>query len=84
LNSSANGYGTEHSVRLNKARQFISLSQKHMNNTGTGIVYGLGFIGAAVYYLQTAPTIGTALLGLLQAIFWPAFLVYNALSAFSL
>lgn len=55
-----------------------------MNNSGTGIIYGLGFIGAAVYYLQHAPTLGTGLLGLLKAIVWPAFIVYHALSTFGL
>ncbi len=49
-------------------------------NTGTaGAVYGLGFIGAVVYYISTAPTFWIGVLGFLKAIVWPAFLVYDAL-----
>jgi hypothetical protein len=44
-------------------------------------VYGLGLIGALVYYIQTADTFGQGLLGVLKAVVWPAFLVYDALKA---
>lgn len=42
-------------------------------------VYGLGLIGAAIYYLQHAATFWMGLLGVLKALLWPAFLVYEAL-----
>jgi hypothetical protein len=42
-------------------------------------IYGMGFIGAAVYYIQHAAGFGMGLLGVGKAIFWPAFLVYKAL-----
>lgn len=49
-----------------------------MNNGGTSsAVYGLGFIGALVYFLQHATTAGMVLLGIFKAVFWPAFLVYR-------
>ncbi|MBK9290764.1 MAG: hypothetical protein IPM52_03930 [Bacteroidetes bacterium] len=44
-------------------------------------VYGLGLIGAAVYYIGTAGTFWAGALGLLKAFVWPAFLVYEALKA---
>lgn len=44
-----------------------------------GAVYGLGFIGAVVYYIVHAPSFWAAVLGFLKAIVWPAFLVYEAL-----
>ncbi len=44
-------------------------------------VYGLGFIGAAIYYISTATGFWLGALGILKAIFWPAFLVYEALKA---
>jgi len=44
-----------------------------------GAIYGLGFIGAVVYYISTAPTFWIGVLGFLKAIVWPAFLVYDAL-----
>jgi len=46
--------------------------------SGSGI-YGLGFIGALIYYISTAPTFWAGLLGIVKAIFWPGFLVYGAL-----
>jgi hypothetical protein len=43
------------------------------------MVYGLGFIGAAVYYLQRSKTFKDGVVGLLKAFVWPAFLVYKSL-----
>ena len=45
----------------------------------SGAIYGLGFLGAAIYYISTAPTFWIGLLGVLKAIVWPAFLVYELL-----
>ncbi|MBX4187053.1 MAG: hypothetical protein KW802_02210 [Candidatus Doudnabacteria bacterium] len=52
-----------------------------MHKTGGvgGGVYGLGFIGAAVYYIGHAATFGLGVLGFLKALVWPAFLVYELL-----
>lgn len=51
-----------------------------MNHKGTsGAIYGLGFIGAVVYYIQYAATFGAGVFGILKAIVWPAMLVYKAL-----
>ena len=44
-----------------------------------GAVYGLGFIGAAIYFIQHAPTFWLGVLGFLKALVWPAFLVYKLL-----
>ncbi len=48
--------------------------------SGTGAVYGLGFFGALVYFLQQATSFWEGVLGVLKAIFWPGFLVYELLS----
>ncbi len=42
-------------------------------------VYGLGLIGACVYYFSHAATIWLGVLGFFKAIVWPAMLVYEAL-----
>lgn len=42
-------------------------------------VYGMGVIGALVYFLQHATTFSVALVGIFKAIFWPAFLIYQVL-----
>jgi hypothetical protein len=44
-----------------------------------GAVYGLGFIGATVYYISTATSFWIGVLGVLKALVWPAFLVYELL-----
>lgn len=44
-------------------------------------VYGVGLIGAAIYYISTATSFWMGLLGFLKALVWPAFLVYEALKA---
>ena len=45
----------------------------------SGCVYGLAFIGAAVYYIQHADTFLAGVIGVLKAIIWPAMLVYKML-----
>jgi hypothetical protein len=45
----------------------------------SGAVYGLGLIGAWVYYIGHASTFMLGVLGFLKGIVWPAILVYEAL-----
>jgi hypothetical protein len=45
-----------------------------------GAVYFLGFIGAAVFYIQNAEGFWAGAVGILKALVWPAFLVYGLLS----
>mgnify|MGYP001166073426 CR=1 FL=1 len=47
--------------------------------SGCGAVYGLGLIGAAVFYIQAATTFWGGVVGILKAIVWPAFLIYKLL-----
>ena len=44
----------------------------------SGAVYGLGFIGAAIYFISNAAGFWSGVLGFLKALVWPAFLVYEA------
>jgi len=44
-----------------------------------GGVYFLGFIGAAVYYIQQSFTFWQGVVGVLKALVWPAFLVFKLL-----
>lgn len=44
-----------------------------------GGIYGLGFIGAAIYYISTATGFWNGVLGFLKALVWPAFLVFHLL-----
>lgn len=49
----------------------------HRGGQAGGAVYGLGLIGALVYYISTATSFGLGLLGILKAIVWPAFLIFE-------
>jgi hypothetical protein len=40
-------------------------------------VYGMGFIGAAIYFIQHAAGFWPGVLGFLKAIVWPVFAVYH-------
>ena len=42
-------------------------------------VYGLGFIGALIYFISTAGGFWMGVLGFLKAIVWPAIAVYELL-----
>ncbi len=46
---------------------------------GGDAVYGLGLIGALVYYLGHAHGVWPAVLGVLKALVWPALLAYHLL-----
>ena len=45
----------------------------------SGAVYGLGLIGAAVYFISHAAGFWLGVLGFLKALVWPAILVYELL-----
>lgn len=49
------------------------------HSTSSNAVYGLGFIGAAIYYIMQATGFWMGVVGILKALVWPAFLVYEAL-----
>jgi len=44
-----------------------------------GCAYVLGFLGAAIYYISNATGFWVGVLGVLKAIVWPAFLVFELL-----
>ena len=54
-------------------------NKRHGGSVSDGL-YGLGFIGALVFYLQHATSLVTGLIGIGKALVWPAFLVYHLLA----
>ncbi|MGD2033607.1 MAG: hypothetical protein PVF73_01020 [Bacteroidales bacterium] len=55
------------------------MEKKIQKNTAPfNCVYGLGFIGAAIYFISVATGFWVGVLGFLKAIVWPVFLVYEA------
>jgi hypothetical protein len=60
----------------------MSDKQQRRTNRCTGggdAVYGLGLIGALVYYITAADGLWEGVLGVLKAFVWPAFVVYDLL-----
>lgn len=50
--------------------------------TGNGVsgsIYGMAFIGAAIYFVQHASSFWMGAFGVLKAIFWPLVLTYKLL-----
>lgn len=47
---------------------------------GAGAVYGLGLIGALVWYWQNADGFWMHLWAFVEALLWPAFVVYDLLA----
>jgi hypothetical protein len=50
-----------------------------MSKHTSSAVYGLGFIGAAIFYIKHAATFSAGVLGILKALVWPAMLAYKLL-----
>lgn len=53
---------------------------KKPRSPGSDAVYGLGFIGAAVYVIQHATNFGDGLFGLVKSMVWPALFVHKVLT----
>jgi len=47
-----------------------------------GMIYGMGFLGALMYYMSTATGAWGYFAGFFKAIFWPAFLIKAILKFF--
>lgn len=54
--------------------------RKNRNVGGaSGGIYGLAFIGAAIYFISHATTFWMRVVGFIKALFWPAVLIYKIL-----
>jgi len=51
---------------------------KRIHNSGTAnAVYGLGFIGAAVFFISQSASLWMGVWGFVKALVWPALMVYE-------
>ena len=60
------------------------MSRGSQGGASSGAVYGMGFIGAVVYYITHAAGFWAGVLGVLKAVFWPAFFVWGAFREFGM
>lgn len=54
------------------------MKKEVQTNAPASAVYGLGLIGAAIYFISIATSFWMGVLGFLKAIIWPVLLVYEA------
>ena len=54
------------------------------NHAGSGAIYGMGFLGALVYFISHADSFLDGLIGIFGAIFWPGVVVYKVLELFKI
>jgi hypothetical protein len=55
------------------------MGKNYNNHASGGAVYGMGLIGAAIYYISIAAGFWAGVVGFLKALIWPVFLVYEVL-----
>ncbi len=60
------------------------MKKELQGNASSGVVYGLGFIGAAIYFISHATSFWMGVLGFLKAIVWPVIFVYEAFRHFGI
>jgi len=65
--------------KKSKTEECCCSSKDFKNMCNGGCLYFMGFVGAAVYYIQTATSFWMGVWGVIKALLWPAFLVYDAL-----
>jgi hypothetical protein len=62
---------------VKKNAKSISCCPTESCGGASGAIYGLGFIGALVYFLSTATGFWVGVWGIIKAALWPAFLVFE-------
>jgi len=54
------------------------MKQDVQNTAPASAVYGLGLVGAAIYFISASTGFWMGVVGVLKALVWPGFLVYEA------
>jgi len=55
-----------------------------VNSGCGGCAYFLGFLGAAIYYIANATGFWNGVLGVIKALVWPAFLVFELMKSLAM
>ena len=56
-----------------------SVRNRFVDYNSGNAAYGLGFLGALIYYISTATSLWAGVVGVVKSIFWPTVLVYELL-----
>lgn len=65
------------------ANETVVVKKQVVQNQGWSM-YGMAFLGALVYFIQHATSFWTGVLGVIEAIFWPAVVLYKVLELLKL
>ncbi|MCX6231297.1 MAG: hypothetical protein NTZ33_07115 [Bacteroidetes bacterium] len=60
------------------------MKSEMQKGTTSGVVYAMGVIGAAIYFISHATGFWMGVLGFLKALIWPVLLVYEAFKHFGM
>jgi hypothetical protein len=71
--------GGNMTTELNTTENEDKNVQVKVQGGSSGMVYGLGLIGACIYYISRGTTTQEKVLGFLKALVWPVFLVNELL-----
>ncbi|MCC6395556.1 MAG: hypothetical protein IT282_00945 [Bacteroidetes bacterium] len=68
-------------MSASESSAFFGHKGKHpMKDNGLfGGVYGMAFIGAAIYFISHATSFWGGVIGFFKALFWPAVIMYKVL-----
>jgi hypothetical protein len=74
-------YGKSHNGRQegNMTEKSKRVINQYYTQGGGNAVYFFGMIGAMVYYIQQSASFWEAVIGILKALVWPAFVIYELL-----
>ena len=64
-------------AELNHTEQEDQKKEVNIQSSSSDAVYGLGLIGAWVYYIGRATTTQERIKGFFKGLVWPAFMVYE-------
>jgi hypothetical protein len=70
--------GQDESSETNSSEKEGQIKNLKVRSYSSGAVYGLGLIGASIYYLRQGKTFQQKLLGFFKALVWPVYLVKRA------
>jgi len=76
-------YTTRANAQFRRSRKEENMANEVQIGRGSrgggllGGVYGLAFLGSAIYYIANAVSFWAGVLGFLKALVWPVFLVYK-------
>lgn len=58
------------------------MAKSKSSGSSGSVIYSLGVIGAAIYFVRAADSFLAGAAGILKAFFWPAYLVFKFLESF--